>query len=382
MSFNPNIKNSIFIFLPLIAHIHLLPCDNNPSIQHLSLDQKIGQLFMVSAVADEQMAKDVVSAKSYKLDKDYITKLIQQHHIGGIIYLGKSDPAKQIIRTQHYQKLTNIPLLVGQDLEPGRVGTSRLTFMQVFPNNQTLGEINNTQKTYQTALNIGQRCKQLGVHINFAPVADVNNNPNNPIINDRSFGDNPELVAIHSKAFAQGLHDANIIACAKHFPGHGDTTSDSHNDLPHITHDKDRLDTVELYPFKELIKDNIPAIMIGHLAIPALETQKNLPSSLSKNIVTELLQKTLNFNGLIITDALDMGSITKQFTDGQAELNALLAGNDILLCSTDVPRAIAVIKNAIEKKLIDEQEIDAHVQKILNIKKEYNVLDTNMIYQL
>jgi beta-N-acetylhexosaminidase len=338
------------------------------STNNLTLDQKIGQLFMVAAVADEEVAKDFLSKKSYRMDKEYITELITQYHIGGIIYLGKSDTEKQIKRTQYFQNISAIPLLIGQDLEPGRVGISRLQAMECFFNNKALGELNEKDKTYKTGFKIGQYCKKLGVHINFAPVADVNNNPNNPVINDRSFGDNPKLVTQHAIAFAQGLRDAGIIACAKHFPGHGDTTVDSHFDLPLITHDKNRLHAIELYPFKKLIAENIPAIMVGHLEIPAFEEQPKLPSSLSKKIVTDLLQKELGFNGLIITDGLDMQGITKYYSNGQAELQALLGGNDILLCPFDVPAAVAAIKQAITDNRISEEEINAHVEKILRIK--------------
>ncbi len=349
----------------------LLPLQTQPmniSINQLTLDQKIGQLFMVAAVADEEIAKDFLSKKSYRMDKEYIEQLITQYHIGGIIYLGKSDTKKQIERTQYFQNISAIPLLVGQDLEPGRVGVSRLQTMQKFHNNQKLGQINSEEETYQTALEIGKFCKQLGVHINFAPVADVNNNPNNPVINDRSFGDDPELVTQHAIAFAQGLRDAGIIACAKHFPGHGDTNVDSHFDLPLIPHNKKRLHAIELAPFKQLIANNIPAIMIGHLEVPAFEEQIKLPSSLSKKIVTDLLRKELGFEGLIITDGLDMGGITHYYSDGQAELHALLAGNDILLSPVDVPAAVAAIKKALSENRISEQEINTHVEKILHIK--------------
>jgi beta-glucosidase-like glycosyl hydrolase len=200
-------------------------------------------------------------------------------------------------------------------------------------------------------------------------VADVNNNPKNPVINDRSFGDNPELVAKHAIAFARGLRDMNIIACAKHFPGHGDTNVDSHYDLPLISHDKERLHAIELAPFKELIAADIPAIMIAHLEIPALESEDNISSSLSKKIVTDLLRKELGFDGLIITDALDMGGISNQYTNGNAELQALIAGNDILLCPVDVPMAVCAIKKALADQRITEKEIDVHVEKILEIKK-------------
>lgn len=338
-------------------------------IIHLTTDQKIGQIFVVGAVADEDIAKDFMNKKNYFLDKKSITKLITQYQIGGIVYLGKSDPDKQKERTAYFQGLSSIPLLVGQDLEPGRVGVSRLQVMRSFPNNQELGNLNDEQWTYDIALVIGQLCKYLGVHINFAPVADVNNNPNNPVINDRSFSGNPETVAQHATAFARGLQDAGIIACAKHFPGHGDTEVDSHYDLPKIAHDKERLDAIELYPFKELIASNIPMIMMGHLEVPVFERQKNLPSSLSKNIVTKLLREELGYKGVIITDALDMGGVTHYYADGQAELQALLAGNDILLCPVNVPAAVAAIKQAIVEGRITEQEIDAHVERIMHLKK-------------
>lgn len=340
----------------------------NISINNLTLNQKIGQLFMVAAVADEKIAKDCIQKKLYRMDKEYITTLIKDYHIGGIIYLGKSDPEKQKKRTQQFQKISAIPLLIGQDLEPGRVGIARLQQMDCFANNKKLGEGNNIENTYKTGCAIGQFCKKLGVHINFAPVADINNNPHNPVINDRSFGDDPELVAQHTVAFAQGLHNAGIIACAKHFPGHGDTTIDSHYALPIITHDTQRLHAIELYPFKKLIAENIPAIMIGHLEIPALEDKPKTPSTVSKKIVTDLLQKELGFKGLIITDGLDMQGITNDYKNGQAELQALLAGNDILLTPVDVPAAVTAIKQAIKDNLITEQEIDAHVKKILDIK--------------
>jgi beta-glucosidase-like glycosyl hydrolase len=339
-------------------------------INTLTLDEKIGQLFMVSAVADEEIAQETIAKKTYRMDKEYIEQMIAQYHIGGIIYLGKSEYKKQIERTQHFQSLSKIPLLFGQDLEPGRVGAARFSELAHFPNNKTLGTMNNTEYTRNIGKAIGGLAKTVGVHIVFAPVADVNNNPDNPVINDRSFGDNPELVAEHAIAFAQGLQSMGIIACAKHFPGHGDTNVDSHYGLPIITHNRDRLHAIELAPFKELIAENIPAIMTAHLAMAAFEEQHNLPSSLSKRIVTDLLRKELGFDGLIITDGLDMGGVTNHYSHGKAELHALLAGNDILLSPVDVPAAVAEIKQALNDKLITEQEIDVHVEKILKIKNE------------
>jgi beta-N-acetylhexosaminidase len=356
-----------YAFLYLIYHFSPLNC-MQLTIDNLSLNQKIGQLFMVAAVADEELAKDCINSKPYRMDKDYIEDLITDYHIGGIIYLGKSKAKKQLARTCHFQSISQIPLLVGQDLEPGKVGGSRLPDSFNFSSNKALGKINNLEYTQEIGNIIGNMCKQLGVHMNFAPVADINNNPANPVINNRSFSNRPEIVAEHAIAFAKGLQETTIIACAKHFPGHGDTDSDSHHDLPVIAHNKKRLNKVELYPFKELIKAEIPAIMIGHLVVPALEEVENLPATLSKTIITDFLKNTLGFKGLIITDALDMGAITNTYSNGQAELLSLLAGNDILLCPVDVPAAFAAIKQAIADQIITEDEIDAHVAKIITLK--------------
>lgn len=360
--------NIRFFFIAYCSAFSFLLCHANFNITALTLDQKIGQLFMVSAVADEKIAKECREKKSYRMDKEYIEELITQYHVGGIIFLGKSDYHKQIARTKHFQELSTIPLLIGQDLEPGRVGGARFTDFAQFPNNQHLGTIDNPDYTYLIGKSIGNIGKSLGVDIIFAPVADVNNNPNNPVINDRSFGDDPQLVANHATAFAKGLADTGIIACAKHFPGHGDTNIDSHHDLPLISHNIQRLHTIELAPFKKLIAADIPTIMIAHLEVPALEEQKNMPSSLSRKIVTDLLRKELGFEGLIITDGLDMGGITNHYSSGQAELQALIAGNDILLCSTDVPAAITAIKQALTDGHITEKEIDTHVERILAVK--------------
>lgn len=363
-----NIRSFLFLVLFFRTSTFLATFD----INNLTLDQKIGQLFMVAAVSDEEIAKDIMEKKTYRLDKEYIEELITQYHIGGIIFLGKSDYKKQIDRTQHFQSLSTIPLLIGQDLEPGRIGAARFSELAYFPNNKSLGALNNTEYTHNIGKAIGGLARTVGVHIVFAPVADVNNNPDNSVINDRAFGDNPELVAKHAIAFAQGLQSMDIIACAKHFPGHGDTNVDSHYDLPLILHDKERLHAIELAPFKELIAENIPAIMIGHLEVSAFEEQKNMSSSLSKKIVTDLLQKELGFSGLVITDGLDMGGVTKKYSNGQAELQALLAGNDILLCPFDVPAAVAAIKQALNDERITEQEIDTHVEKILKLKEIIN----------
>lgn len=371
-------KISLFIFL--LCGTILTNAVQTPEelLQTLSLKEKIGQLFMVAAVADEEIAKDIITSKPYRMDKEYIEELICDYGIGGIIYLGKSDPEKQIMRTAHFQRLSTIPLLVGQDLEPGRIGTSQLPDFFDFPSNKALGTIEDNDLIYQTGLVIGTLCKALGVHINFAPVVDVNNNPDNSIINDRSFGNNQELVVQKAIPFMYGSQDVGILACAKHFPGHGDTNVDSHLDLPFIGHDKERLYEIELYPFVKMINAGVACIMTAHLEIPAFEQQKNLPSSLSKNIVTDLLQKELGFKGLVITDSLHMYGVTKFFNPGEYELYALLAGNDILLCPFDVPLAIESIKKALEDGRLSQNQLDAHVLKILEAK-EYVFLHNDRI---
>lgn len=218
--------------------------------------------------------------------------------------------------------------------------------------------------------------------LNFAPVVDVNNNPENPVIHDRSFGDDPQRVARLAKLFAQGLQDSGIIACAKHFPGHGDTNVDSHLDLPAIKHDKERLNTVELVPFKKLIDAGIGAVMLAHLYVPAFDATPNQPSSMSYPIVTEKLKNNLGFKGLVITDGLGMQAITKHYKPGELELQAFLAGNDILLCPLDVPKAIALIEEEIKTGRVSEAELDSRVLKILKAKewacekqKAYNTID-------
>ena len=334
------------------------------TVCQLTLEQKIGQLFMVATVADEKENKDIIKQKQYRMDQEYIKMLIQDYHIGGIIFLGASNPEKQKRVTDRYQQISTIPLLIGRDLERGfAIALQNATHL---PYAMTLGAITNNNLIYQVGKEIGRQCKVIGVNINFAPVVDINSNPLNPIINHRSFGQDKYTVARKATAFMHGLQDSGILACAKHFPGHGDTDIDSHLDLPRILHNKDRLDTLELYPFKKLIKQGVSSIMIAHLAIPALD--KNNPSSISPTIVTKILRKKLAFEGLIITDALDMHALTNNYRVGEVELQALHAGNDILLCPHSVPHTVALIKQALNDGTFTMQQLDQHVQRILQVK--------------
>ncbi len=342
-------------------------------LQKLTIDQKIGQLFMVAAVSDEQMNAEFMKTAPYTMDKKTIEDFITNHEVGGIIWLGTGTPQKQIERTQHYQKLSSVPLLIAQDLEWGlsmrlQADAGTRNVMR-FPHAMTLGALTNDDLTYAVGKEIGRQAQHLGVHMNLAPVVDVNNNPRNPIIHDRSFGDDPHTVARKGSAFIRGLRDGGIIACAKHFPGHGNTATDSHHALPFMTQSAEELDTIELVPFKQAIADNVPAIMVAHLEVPALEPQPKVPTSLSYAVVTQLLKQKLGFKGLVMPDGLGMRGITDHYKAGEFEVNAFLAGHDIILCPIDVPTAIKGIKNALAKNQVSQEDLDARVLKILAAKE-------------
>lgn len=340
-----------------------------PSLNELSLDEKIGQIFMVASITDPYSEfNDALMARSpYRMEQEYIEQLIRDYHVGGVIFLGMGNPEQQISLINHFQALAKTPLLIGQDFEWGL--SMRLKDTIRFPRNMTLGALNDDLLIYAMGKEIGNQMKHLGVHINFAPVVDVNNNPKNPVINDRSFGEIPEIVAHKGVAYMRGLQSTGILSCAKHFPGHGDTDVDSHLDLPRISHTKERLETIELMPFKWLVKLGVDAIMTAHLEIPALEKKEHVPASLSHAITTKLLREKLHFYGLIITDGLGMHGVMKHFQPGHIELQALLAGADILLCPVDVPNAVRLIKQALQDGRLTERELDVHVEKVIAAKK-------------
>ncbi|MAN26561.1 MULTISPECIES: glycoside hydrolase family 3 N-terminal domain-containing protein [Mesonia] len=338
----------------------------------MNLDQKIGQLFMV----------DIFSSKS-KAETDKIKDLIKENYIGGIIF-SKGGPMRQAKLNNEYQELANVPLLIGMDAEWGLA--MRLDSTYAFPWNMTLGAIEDNKLIKKTGAQIAKHCKRLGVHINFAPVVDINNNPDNPIIGNRSFGENKGNVTEKAVAFMQGMQSEGVLSSAKHFPGHGDTDVDSHKSLPTLDFTKKRLDSLELYPFKRMIKEGVSSIMIGHLNVPALEPRINFPSSLSKPIVTDLLQKKLNYEGLVFTDALNMRGVADYDEPGEIDLAAFLAGNDILLISENVPKAAEKIKEAYLADVISEKRLEKSVKKILSAKykvglNHYQPVDTNYLIE-
>jgi len=272
----------------------------------------------------------------------------------------------QATLTNVYQHMAQTPLLIGMDAEWG-IGM-RLDSVKSFPRQMMLGATNDTDLVFRIGLAIAAQCKRLGVHIDFAPDIDVNNNPSNPVINSRSFGENKMKVARLGIAYMRGLQSSKVIACAKHFPGHGDTNVDSHQDLPLIPKSLAQLDTLELFPFKQLITAGLKSIMVAHLEVPAIEQGEHLPTTLSVNAVTHLLKNQMGFRGLVISDALNMQALTKYYPDGEAALKAFEAGNDILLMSPDVPAALTKIKNALDNGMIPQTTLETSVKKILAAK--------------
>ncbi|MDB2462961.1 serine hydrolase, partial [Algibacter sp.] len=333
----------------------------------MNLAEKVGQLYMVQVMSNQDQTT-----------KNKVVKTIKEHHIGGVIY-SLGGPNRQAKLNNELQSLSKIPLLVGMDAEWGL--SMRLDSTYAFPWNMTLGAIKDNKLVEQTGRQIGEHCKRLGVHFNFAPVVDINTNPKNPIIGNRSFGEDRDNVTEKASAFMKGMQDAGVLANAKHFPGHGDTDQDSHLTLPTVSFSEKRIDSIELYPYRKLITDGLSSVMVAHLSVPSLEPRENYPSSLSKHIVTDILKERLGFKGLIYTDALTMkgaadymepnidGSKSKKFaTSGDIDLAAFKAGNDVMLMSENVGIGVSKIIEAYNKGEITEARLEHSVKKILQAK--------------
>lgn len=322
-------------------------------LDKMSIDEKIGQLFMLNVYSDD------------RTDKSGVRKMIRKYHIGGLIFF-QGTPQKQAELYNYYQTKSDIPLLIGFDGEWGLDMRLENTFK--YPFNMTLGAVEDNDLIEQFGYQIGFHHKRIGVQINFAPVVDINTNPKNPIIGNRSFGENPVRVTEKAKYFIRGMQSAGVMANAKHFPGHGDTSTDSHKALPFLDFDRERLDAVELYPYKELVKTDLASVMVGHLEVPALVEEKGLPTSLSYSVVTKLLQEELGFQGLVFTDALNMKGAANYGELGAVDLKAFLAGNDMLLYSNDIASGFKTLKKAYKKGVFDEERLDRSVRKILRAK--------------
>ena len=325
----------------------------------LTEDQRIAQLFMVAAYSNKG-----------KEHENYISNLVSTYNLGGLIFM-QGTPEKEIELTNLYQSQAKTPLMIAIDGEWGLPMRLQNTFK--FPKQMTLGAIQHDSLIYDMGKEMALHCKRIGIHVNFAPVIDVNNNRKNPVINYRSFGEQRENVTKKGIAYMQGMQDNGVLACAKHFPGHGDTDKDSHKALPVITHKYKRLDSVEFYPFKQLIKEGIGSMMVAHLFIPALDSTPNTATTLSKKVVTDLLQTEMGFEGLIFTDALNMKGVSSYYKPGVVDVKALIAGNDILLFSEDVPTAIKEVKKAIKNGEITKERVWKSVKKILYAKQWMNI---------
>lgn len=363
------LKLTILSFLLIFTAGFILPGDpavNPPFIDSdqrwvdsvfntMTPEERIGQLFMVAAYSNK--------------DKDHVKevkKLVEEYKIGGLIFF-QGGPLRQAHQTNVYQSAAKVPLMISIDGEWGLA--MRLDSTIQYPRQMMLGAIQDDSLVYEMGRQIAVQCKRIGIHVNLAPVADVNNNPLNPVISNRSFGEDKYNVTRKAVAYMKGMQDEGVLANAKHFPGHGDTDSDSHKTLPTIKHTRGRMDSLELYPFREMIRQGLGSMMIAHLHIPAYDTSKNVASTLSKAVVTDLLLNDMKFKGLVFTDALNMKGVTKYFQPGIVDVKALIAGNDVLLFAEDVPVAIKEIKKAIESGELPQAEIDLRCRKILAAKK-------------
>jgi beta-glucosidase-like glycosyl hydrolase/CubicO group peptidase (beta-lactamase class C family) len=331
----------------------------------LSRDEQIAQLMVVRL-----STYDAKNKTSIFYDQQ-VDSLVKQYNIGGIC-LFQGSPVKQATILNHLQAVAKTPILMCIDAEWG-VGMRMIDSVLPLPHQMMLGAVSNAAIAYQYGQTVAEQCKRVGIQVNYAPVVDVNNNPNNPVINDRSFGEDKYKVALFGTQYMKGMQDMGVMACAKHFPGHGDVAVDSHYDLPVINKSMAQLDSLELYPFREIFKAGISSVMIAHLFIPAIDNTPNRATSISKNNVTGLMRNQLGYQGLTFTDALEMQGVKKFFPDGEASVQSLIAGNDMLCLPGDVPLAIEKIKAAINDKKLSWEEIEEHCRKVLMAKYEYGL---------
>jgi beta-N-acetylhexosaminidase len=325
-------------------------------------DERIGQLFMVAAYPNKGAEDEAI-----------VKELIEKYHVGGLIMF-YSGPARAASLTNYYQSLsTKVPLMISVDGEWGL--NMRMDSVMAFPRQILMGAIQDNRLVYDFGKEVARQCRRVGIHINFAPVVDVNNNPANPVIGDRSFGENKENVTAKAFQYMKGLQDNDVMACAKHFPGHGDTNIDSHYDLPVINHNITRLDSLELYPFRNLIQHGIQSVMVAHLHIPAIDATKNLPTTLSKPAITSLLKEQMGFEGLTFTDAMMMKGVTNHFKSGDAEISALKAGIDVVLMPDSAALSINRVKKAIASGQLNWTDLEKSIKKILSAKYRLGLHD-------
>jgi beta-N-acetylhexosaminidase len=333
--------------------------------KRLSADERIAQLMVVRLSAIDSKTKVI----SFYEDK--VAGLIKKYNIGGIC-LFQGSPVKQATIINKLQAQAKTPLLMCIDAEWG-VGMRIIDSVLPLPRQMMLGAMKDETVVYRYGKLVAEQCKRIGVQVNYAPVVDVNNNPNNPIINDRSFGEDKYKVANYGIQYMKGMQDNGVMACAKHFPGHGDVTTDSHLDLPVINKSMAELDSLELYPFRKIFDAGIGSVMLAHLYIPAIDKTTNRATSLSPANINELMRKQLKYDGLTFTDALEMQGVKKFFPNGEASVQSLIAGNDMLCLPEDVPSAIKKVKDAIKQKKLSWADIEMHCKKVLMAKYQYGL---------
>jgi beta-glucosidase-like glycosyl hydrolase/CubicO group peptidase (beta-lactamase class C family) len=331
----------------------------------LSDDERIGQLMVVRLSTYDARTKTVTFFDSL------VATQIKQYNIGGICVF-QGSPVKQANIINALQSQAKTPILMCIDAEWG-VGMRMIDSVLPLPKQMMLGATSDAGIAYQYGKIVAEQCKRVGIQVNYAPVVDVNNNPNNPVINDRSFGEDKYKVALFGIQYMKGMQDNGVMACAKHFPGHGDVSVDSHLDLPVINKTMPQLDSLELYPFKEIFKAGIGSVMIAHLSVPAIDNTPNKPTSISFKNVTGLMRDEIGYQGLTFTDALEMQGVKKYYPDGAASVESLVAGNDMLCLPGDVPLAIEKIKEAIKDKKLSWADIELHCKKVLLAKYQYGL---------
>lgn len=329
----------------------------------LTPTERISQLMLVRLSTIEMSTRKVTF-----FDKE-VENLVKKYNVGGVLVF-QGTPQQQANALNRLQSIAKTPIMVSIDGEWG-VGQRILDSVASLPKQMMLGAMSNPNIVYKYGAAIAEQCKRLGIHVNFGPVVDINNNALNPVINDRSFGEDKYKVAKYGIEYMKGMQDNGVMACAKHFPGHGDVSVDSHYDLPVINKTITQLEDLELYPFNEIFKSGVGSVMIAHLYIPAIDNTENRATSISPKNIQDLLRKKMGYEGLTFTDALEMKGVQKYFPGGDAAVEALKAGNDILCLPLDVPQAIAAIEKAIKKKELSWADIEYHCKKVLRAKYEY-----------
>ncbi|MDH7463222.1 glycoside hydrolase family 3 N-terminal domain-containing protein [Chitinophagaceae bacterium 26-R-25] len=329
----------------------------------LNNDQKIAQLMVVRL-------SGLTNGSVVFYDKE-VEEAINKYNVGGIC-LFQGGPAKQAMLLNHYQSMAKTPILICIDGETG-LGMRMLDSVVNLPRQMMLGAVQDPSIVYKFGTVVAEQCKRAGIQVNYAPVVDVNNNPDNPVINDRSFGEDKYRVANYGIQYMKALQDNGIMACAKHFPGHGDVAVDSHLDLPIIMKSREQLDSLELYPFRQIFNAGVGSVMVAHLSVPSIDSTPNKPTSISTNAVTNLLRNEMGFQGLTFTDALEMKGVAKYYPDGLASVESLIAGNDMLCLPGDVKNTLDKVKLAIRKKRLKWANIDMHVKKVLYAKYNYGL---------